>query len=168
MNFKNTVLIMTSNIGARQIRGQGNLGFTKPDGEVSYSKMKDTVMDEVKKVFNPEFTNRIDEIIVFRPLDKSHLEKIVEILLDQVRDRLREQEMSLSLTPGATALIIDRGFDPALGARPLRRAIQKLVEDPLAEMVLRGKLHRGAEVRISKKGDELLLEERVPETSRRD
>ncbi|MBK8230403.1 MAG: ATP-dependent Clp protease ATP-binding subunit [Candidatus Eisenbacteria bacterium] len=168
VNFKNTVLIMTSNIGARQIRGQGNLGFTKPDGEVSYSKMKDTVMDEVKKVFNPEFTNRIDEIIVFRPLDKSHLEKIVEILLDQVRDRLREQEMSLSLTPGATALIIDRGFDPALGARPLRRAIQKLVEDPLAEMVLRGKLHRGAEVRISKKGDELLLEERVPETSRRD
>jgi len=168
VNFKNTVLIMTSNIGARQIRGQGSLGFQKPGAEVSYGKMKETVMDEVKKVFNPEFTNRLDEIIVFRPLEKSHLEKIVEILLDQVRDRLREQEMALSVTPGALAVIIDKGFDPALGARPLRRAIQKLVEDPLAEMVLRGKIHKGAEIRISKKGDELLLEERVPETSRRE
>ncbi len=163
VNFKNTVLIMTSNIGARQIRGQGKLGFQKPGDDVTYSQMKELVMDEVKKVFNPEFLNRIDELIVFRPLEKTHLEKIVEILLDQVRDRLKEQEMTLNITPGATSLIIDRGFDPALGARPLRRAIQKMVEDPLAEMVLRGKLRRGAEIRISKKGDELLLEEKATE-----
>ncbi len=163
VNFKNTVLIMTSNIGARLIRGQGRLGFQRPDSEVTYNQMKSTVMEEVKKVFNPEFLNRIDEIIVFRGLEKPHMEKIIEILLDQVRERLTAHELTLSVTPSALQLLIEKGFDPALGARPLRRAIQKLIEDPLADMLLRGKLRRGTEVRISKRGEELAIEERSPE-----
>ncbi|MDM7916950.1 MAG: ATP-dependent Clp protease ATP-binding subunit, partial [Candidatus Eisenbacteria bacterium] len=165
VNFKNTVLIMTSNIGARLIRGQGKMGFQRPDAEVSYGQMKNTVMDEVRKVFNPEFLNRIDELIVFRPLEKFHMERIVEILLDQVRDRLKAHNMTLTITPGALALLLDKGFDAALGARPLRRAIQRLIEDPLADQFLRGKVHPGAEVRITKRGDELIIEERTADSA---
>ncbi len=168
VNFKNTVIIMTSNIGARLIRGQGKMGFQKADSEVTYQQMKSTVMEEVKKVFNPEFTNRLDEIIVFRALERSHMERIVEILLDQVRVRLQEHNMTLTITPGALALLIEKGFDPALGARPLRRSIQRLVEDPLAEHLLRGKLRPGCEVRITKRGEELVFEERGTETAAKD
>jgi len=163
VNFKNAVLIMTSNIGARQIRGHGRLGFQKQDSEVTYQQMKSTVMEEVKKVFNPEFLNRIDEIIVFHPLERTHMERIVEILLDQVRTRLKDHGLTLNVTPGAITVLLDKGFDPALGARPLRRAIQRLIEDPLADLLLRGKIRPGCEVRISKRGDELAIEERTPE-----
>ncbi|MBD3163509.1 MAG: AAA domain-containing protein [Candidatus Eisenbacteria bacterium] len=165
VNFKNTVLIMTSNIGARLIRGQGRLGFQQQDKEITYGQMKATVMDEVRKIFNPEFLNRIDEIIVFKGLDRPELEKIVEILLNQVRERLKEKEIQLSLTPGALNLLLEKGYEPALGARPLRRAIQKLIEDPLADLVMRGGIKPGGEVKISKRGDELAFEERVPETT---
>jgi ATP-dependent Clp protease ATP-binding subunit ClpC len=168
VNFKNTVIIMTSNIGARLIRGQGKMGFQKADSEVTYQQMRSTVMEEVKKIFNPEFTNRLDEIIVFRSLERSHMERIVEILLDQVRARLQEHNMTLTITPGALALLIEKGFDPALGARPLRRAIQRLVEDPLADHLLRGKLHSGCEVRITKRGEELVFEERGAESAAKD
>ena len=160
VSFKNSVIIMTSNIGARQIRGKGKLGFSRPDADLQYGTMRDTVMDEVKKIFNPEFLNRIDEIIVFHSLDRTHIEKIVEILLDQVRDRLAEQDVTMALTPGAVGVIIDHGFDPDLGARPLRRAIQKLIEDPLSEMVLKGRIKPGSEIKITKKGNELAIEER--------
>ncbi len=165
VNFKNTVLIMTSNIGARLIRGQGKLGFQQQDVEVTYAQMKATVMDEVRKVFNPEFLNRIDEIIVFKGLDRPELEKIVEILLNQVRDRLAEREITLTMTPGALNLLLDKGYEPALGARPLRRAIQKLIEDPLAELVMKGKIHTGGEIKISKRGDELAFDEKVSEVT---
>jgi ATP-dependent Clp protease ATP-binding subunit ClpC len=165
VNFKNTVLIMTSNIGARLIRGQGRLGFQKQDADVSYSQMKATVMDEVRKVFNPEFLNRIDEIIVFKGLERPELEKIIEILLNQVRDRLKESEIALTMTPGAVTLLLDKGFEPALGARPLRRAIQKLIEDPLAELVMKGKIRAGTEVKVSKRGDDLVFEEKTAEVS---
>jgi ATP-dependent Clp protease ATP-binding subunit ClpC len=168
VDFKNTVIIMTSNIGARLIRGQGKMGFQKTDSEVTYQQMRSTVMEEVKKVFNPEFTNRLDEIIVFRALERSHMERIVDILLDQVRVRLRDHNMTLTITPGALALLMDKGFDPALGARPLRRAIQRLVEDPLADHLLRGKLRPGCEVRITKRGEELFFEERGAESAAKD
>ncbi len=168
VNFKNTVLIMTSNIGARLIRGQGQMGFQRPDGEVSYQQMKSTVMEEVRKVFNPEFLNRLDEIIVFRPLDRSHMEKIVEILLNEVRGRLTEHNLTLTATPGALNLLLEKGFDPALGARPLRRAIQRLIEDPMADLLLRGKMKPGSEVRITKRGDELAIDTRAPEMTPKD
>jgi len=173
VSFKNTVIILTSNIGARQIRGKGKLGFGKTDHEVQYDSMKDVVMDEVKKVFNPEFLNRIDDIIVFRSLEREHIEEIVKILLDQVNERITEQEMKMTVTPGALSLLIDNGYDPDLGARPLRRAIQKMVEDPLAEMVLKGKIKAGSEFRVEKKGDEIVIEqvaveERAPEVSQQE
>ena len=160
VSFKNTVLIMTSNIGARLIRGQGRLGFQKEDADVTYESMKHTVMDEVRKVFNPEFLNRIDEIIVFRSLEREHMEEIVKILIREVNDRLKDRNMRISLTPGALSHLIDKGFDPSLGARPLRRAIQRLVEDPLSEMVLKGKFGPGTEVRIVKRGSELAFDEK--------
>lgn len=168
VSFKNTVLIMTSNIGARLIRGQGRLGFQKHDAEVSYEQMKNTVMDEVKKVFNPEFLNRIDETLVFRPLDRSHMEEIVKILIREVNERLEDRKMKISLTPGAMNHLIDKGFDPSLGARPLRRAIQRLIEDPLSEMVLKGSFGPESEIRVVKRGNDLAFEEKEPSSNERD
>jgi ATP-dependent Clp protease ATP-binding subunit ClpC len=158
VNFKNTVLIMTSNLGTRQIKG-ASLGFRKPDEGTTYSKMKDTVMDEVKRTFNPEFLNRIDEIIVFRALDVEDMQKIVKILLDQVGTRLKRKDISLNFTQEALDFLIEKGFDPALGARPLRRTIQRLVEDPLAELVLRGIIREKCTVEVARKGDEITFSE---------
>ncbi|MBU1949831.1 MAG: ATP-dependent Clp protease ATP-binding subunit [Candidatus Eisenbacteria bacterium] len=160
VSFKNTVLIMTSNIGARLIRGQGRMGFLQEDSEVTYESMKNTVMDEVRKVFNPEFLNRIDEILVFRSLEREHLEEIVKILISEVNNRLGDRKMKISLTAGAINLLLERGFEPSLGARPLRRAIQREIEDPLSEMVLKGKFGHGTEIRILKRGGELIFEEK--------
>lgn len=159
VDFKNTVLIMTSNIGSRQIKGGGGLGFQQADDKAVYETMKNTVMDEAKRIFNPEFLNRIDELIVFRTLEKSHMEQIVHILLSDVEKRLAENDMGLEVTPEAVNLLVESGFDSYLGARPLRRAIQKLVEDPLAVLVLQDQFSRGSKIRIKRSGDELAFEE---------
>jgi len=161
VNFKNTVLIMTSNLGARQIGGRSQLGFGKSDDESTYDKMKGSVIEEVKRTFNPEFLNRIDDVIVFRALGKKEMEQIVHILLDEVTKRVAEQDLHLTITPPAAQLLVEKGFDPNLGARPLRRAIQRLVEDPLAMLVLERKFKPGSHVRIGRKADELVFEEKV-------
>ncbi len=158
VNFKNTVLIMTSNLGTRQIKGS-SLGFQKPDEATTYDKMKGAVMDEVKRTFNPEFLNRIDEIIVFRALDVQDMQQIVKILLDQVDTRLKRKDIRLNFTQEALDFLIEKGFDPALGARPLRRTIQRLVEDPLSELVLRGVVRDGCTVEVGRKGDEISFRE---------
>jgi len=158
VNFKNTVLIMTSNLGAQQIGGKANLGFARDDPGESYQRMRGAVMDEVKRAFNPEFLNRIDEVIVFRALGRPEIEEIVRILVDEVRVRLREHKLDIQLTTPALSLIVDKGFDPRMGARPLRRALQRMIEDPLAELVLAGKFPRGRSVRVGRKGDELTFE----------
>jgi ATP-dependent Clp protease ATP-binding subunit ClpC len=158
VNFKNTVLIMTSNLGAQQIGGKANLGFARDDLEEAHDRMRNTVMDEVKRAFNPEFLNRVDEIIVFHSLGRKEIDEIVRILLRDVQDRLIEHELDIQLTPNAVSLLVEQGFNPRMGARPLRRAIQRLVEDPLAELVLAGKLPSGRVVRIARKGDELTFE----------
>jgi ATP-dependent Clp protease ATP-binding subunit ClpC len=160
VNFKNTVLIMTSNLGARQIRGTGTLGFQKADERTTYDKMKGTVLDEVKKTFNPEFLNRIDEIIVFRALDLKDMEQIIQILLDQVQNRLKGKGIRLTFTQEALDFLMEKGFDPSLGARPLKRTLQRHVEDPLSELVLSGAIGEQAEVEVSRKGDELAFRER--------
>jgi ATP-dependent Clp protease ATP-binding subunit ClpC len=159
VSFKNCVLIMTSNIGARRMRGRGSLGFARQDGEVTYERMKQTVMEEVRKVFNPEFLNRLDEVLVFRSLTRKHMERIVEILMGQVGVRLHDLGIELNLTRQATELLLDKGFDPDLGARPMRRAIQRYIEDPLSEFVLKGKFSEGSVVRVTKKGEALAFEE---------
>jgi len=161
VDFKNTVLIMTSNIGARMIKGAGGaLGFRTDAVKTNYDSMRTMVLDEVKKVFNPEFLNRVDELIVFKPLGRPEMEKIVYLLMARVQERLREHQIELITSDEALELLVDRGFDPSLGARPLRRAIQKLIEDPLSEMVLRGAVKDGATVRVMRKEDELEFEAR--------
>jgi ATP-dependent Clp protease ATP-binding subunit ClpC len=160
VDFKNTVIIMTSNLGGRQIvTGARGLGFTKAEGGAQqFSAIKTTVQDELKRTFNPEFLNRIDDVIVFHALTREDMRAIVEILFGQLRERLRAQEVNLEISPEATDLLIERGFDPALGARPLKRAIQRLLEDPLAEFILRGQLPGGARIRVGRKGEELQFE----------
>ena len=160
VDFKNTILIMTSNIGARQIGLHIPLGFSKSGDEaVSYDKMKETVLGELKRVFNPELLNRLDEVIVFHQLSKDDLRKIVDLMLDRLQQQLSERKISLTLDQNAKDFLIDRGYDPTFGARPLRRAIQRYVEDPLAEEVLKGRFPEGGTLRIKLEGDALTFEE---------
>jgi ATP-dependent Clp protease ATP-binding subunit ClpC len=157
VDFKNTVVIMTSNLGGRQILSGGkHLGFKQAEeGAQQFAAIKTTVQDELKRAFNPEFLNRIDDVIVFHALSRDNMRQIVEILLGQVKERLVAQDIHLDITPEAVELLISKGFDPSLGARPLKRAIQRHLEDPLAEFILRGQLPAGAQVRVERKGDEL-------------
>ena len=160
VDFKNTILIMTSNIGARQIGLHIPLGFSKSGDEaVSYDKMKETVLGELKRVFNPELLNRLDEVIVFHQLSKDDLRKIVDLMLDRLQQQLGERKISLAVDQDAKDFLIDRGYDPTFGARPLRRAIQRYVEDPLAEEVLKGRFPEGGTLRITLEGDALTFEE---------
>jgi ATP-dependent Clp protease ATP-binding subunit ClpC len=149
VDFRNTVIIMTSNLGAQHLRSTGSFGFTAAENEEeSYEKMKERVLDEMKKAFRPEFINRLDEIIVFRPLNKDELYQIVSLLINRVRKTLREHEVDIELTEAAKEVIAKEGYDPAFGARPLRRAIQRLVEDQLSEEMLKGTFKKGEVVLI--------------------
>jgi len=159
VDFKNTVIIMTSNLGGRQILSGGkHLGFKQAEGATAqFAEIKSTVQEELKRAFNPEFLNRIDDVIVFHALTREDMRAIVAILLGQVRERLRAQEILLDITPEAIELLIQKGFDQSLGARPLKRAIQRLLEDPLSEFILRGQLPAGAAIRVAPKDDELVF-----------
>jgi len=159
VDFKNTILILTSNIGARQITMHAPMGFTTGSQEQSYAKMKETVLAELKKTFNPEFMNRIDEVIVFHPLSKEHMRKIVDLMLQRLQSQLDEKRITLMMSDDAKEFIIDKGYDPQFGARPLRRAIQRYVEDLLAEEMLRGGLTEGSTVRVKAGVDVLTAEE---------
>ncbi len=160
VDFKNTILIMTSNIGARQIGLHATMGFAKGGDEaVTYDKMKDTVLGELKRVFNPELLNRLDEVIVFHQLSKNELCKIVDLMLARLQLQLAERKILLAVDDSAKEFLINRGFDPTLGARPLRRAIQRYVEDRLAEEVLRGRFAEGGTLRVKLEGDALTFEE---------
>ncbi len=150
VDFKNTILIMTSNVGAREIGVHTSLGFAKGgDEDVTYGKMKDTVMGELKRVFNPEFLNRVDETIVFHQLTKDHLRRIVDLMLERLQRQLGEKKIQLQIDEVAKDFLINQGYDPKFGARPLRRAIQRHVEDALAEEVLKGRFPGGGEIRIT-------------------
>jgi len=157
VDFRNTVIIMTSNLGGRQIVSGGkHLGFKQAEGTAAqFQSIKSTVQDELKRTFNPEFLNRIDDVIVFHALTRDDMRSIVGILLGQVKERLRVQEIQLDVSPESIELLIDRGFDPALGARPLKRAIQKYLEDPFAEFILRGQWPAGARIKVERANDQL-------------
>ncbi len=163
VDFKNTILIMTSNVGAEIIRKRGSLGFKAIKEEISYEEMSRLLLEEVKKTFKPEFLNRLDEVIVFKPLNKEALAKIVEIEISYTNARLGEQGISIELTPEAEEFFIEKGFDPVFGARPLKRVIQRFLEDPLAEEIIRGKFVRKEKegvikIVVKRKGDELIFE----------
>jgi len=159
VDFKNTILIMTSNVGARQISVHAPMGFTKGGEEHTYEKMKETVLGELKKTFNPEFMNRVDEVIVFRALMREHMGQIVELMLQRLKSQLVEKQMTLEVSDDAKEFLINKGYDPQLGARPLRRAIQRHVEDLLAEEMLRGTISEGSTVRVKAGVDQLEAEE---------
>ncbi len=148
IDFKNTVLIMTSNLGARDITKGGGLGFHSQDPKSSYVVMRDKVKEEVERAFNPEFLNRVDDTIVFHPLTREEIGEIVHILLKEVRERLAEEELSLRLTEEAVGFLVERGFDVKFGARPLRRAIQRYLEDPLSEKILLAEFSAGDEIEV--------------------
>ena len=143
VDFRNTVVIMTSNVGAEALKYQKNLGFNIVTSESSHKNMKGTMLEELKKAFRPEFLNRIDEMIVFHSLEKEHLKEIVSYMASSLTKRLKEQNIELELTPAALEKIADEGYDPQYGARPLRRALQKHVEDRLSEELLKGTLLTG-------------------------
>ncbi|MBI3324997.1 MAG: ATP-dependent Clp protease ATP-binding subunit [Candidatus Omnitrophica bacterium] len=163
VDFRNTVLIMTSNIGAELLKKQGGLGFAPAKEEVTFEKMKTQLMDEVKRAFKPEFLNRIDEVIVFHPLTREDLVKIVEMEISYVRERLREQGIIVEPDQSAKEFLVEKGFDPVFGARPLRRVIQRFVEDPLAEEVIARRFKPGSPVRIFRKGERLEFEGELAE-----
>ena len=161
IDFKNTVLIMTSNLGARDITKGGALGFHAADPMSSYEVMRDKVKEEIERAFNPEFLNRIDDTIVFHPLDREQIALIVHILLRDVRERLAEEELTLRVTDDAVEFLVEKGYDQKFGARPLRRAIQRYLEDPLSEKILLSQFGAGAEieVEVDPEGDRLTLRE---------
>ena len=155
VNFKNTILIMTSNLGTKDLEKAGGLGFKKADKKTIREKMEESIHEEIKKTFNPEFVNRLDEIVIFNPLDRKEIIQIVDIQMNEIVPRLKEREIGVSLTPGAKALLAEKGYDPTYGARQLKRTIQKMIEDPLSEEILQGKYREGSQIRVSKKGDSL-------------
>jgi ATP-dependent Clp protease ATP-binding subunit ClpC len=153
VDFKNTVIIMTSNLGTADLRKKA-IGFTEDSDALSYEKMKEKVTDALKQHFRPEFLNRIDEVIVFHELTMDEVKSIVDLMLERVREQLDSQSLDLALTDAAKELLASEGYDPQLGARPLRRAIQRLLEDPLSEKVLFGEFSAGSTVLVDADGDE--------------
>jgi len=157
VDFRNTVLIMTSNVGASHLKQTGPLGFTQPTADDSYKAMKERVMEALKKSFRPEFLNRIDETIVFHALEKEHIKEIVGLMLKELEKRLEENELKLEVKEEAKEVLAKEGFDPTYGARPLRRAIQKLIEDPLAEEMLKGTYKAEGKVIVDAENGEIVL-----------
>ena len=156
VDFKNTVIVMTSNAGAHTLKKQRSMGFGgSENSERTYENMKENIMGEVKNIFRPEFLNRVDEIIVFHALEQPEIDAIARLLLKQVCGRLSDRGIELDVEEDAVSLISRAGYDLQYGARPLRRAIQRMVEDALSEEILLGRIRLGDRVRVSAEGEKL-------------
>jgi ATP-dependent Clp protease ATP-binding subunit ClpC len=155
IDFRNTIIIMTSNVGAELLKKQTSLGFGAAKLDESHEGMRSKVMEETKRVFKPEFLNRLDDIIVFHSLQKSDLEHIVDLEVKKVIDRLKAKDITIVLEPDAKEFLITKGYDPQYGARPMRRAVERYLEDPVAEEILRGSYQPGQELHVVKDGDKL-------------
>ena len=159
IDFRNTIIIMTSNVGASTIKRQTSLGFgAMAEGEADFEGMKEKILEETKRYFKPEFLNRLDDLVVFHMLEKVDLNQIVDLEVSKLVKRLKEKEIDLTLTAEARELLANKGFDPAYGARPMRRAVERFLEDPLAESLLRGDVKPGDLVNVTKKTDSEELE----------
>ena len=166
IDFRNTIIIMTSNVGASTIKRQTSLGFgAMNEDEADFEGMKGKILEEAKKYFKPEFLNRLDEQVVFHMLEKGDLNHIVDLEVDKLVKRLKEKDVALVLASEARDFLSEKGFDPAYGARPMRRAVERFLEDPLAEAILRGDVKAGDTVTVVKKADsdELRFENHRPE-----
>ncbi|MFH1398332.1 MAG: ATP-dependent Clp protease ATP-binding subunit [Candidatus Omnitrophota bacterium] len=159
VDFKNSIVIMTSNVGAELIRKSGSIGFKSQKDEVTYQGMKDKLLEEVKHTFKPEFLNRIDDIIVFRPLVKEDLQKIIDIEIGFLAGRLKEHKLSLEVSAEAKDFLIEKGFDQVFGARPLKRTIQRFLEDSLSSDIISKKFKEGSIIRVERRNTELVFEE---------
>ncbi len=166
VNFKNAIIIMTSNVGAKFLKKGTGMGFAKSTAENEYARMQNSIQEEVKKVFNPEFINRIDDLIVFRSLDKEDLTEIVDILIDDLQKRLDEQNITINIDKKAKHFIIEDNYDAMLGARPLRRSIQRLVEDELAEKLLYGEIQLNSTVKVTLDDDKLSFSSKTKRKTR--
>ena len=165
VNFKNTIIIMTSNVGASRIENVSKLGFAVSDDveQDRYEKLKDTVMEEMKKAFRPEFLNRVDDIIVFAHLNKDEVRKIADIMLNDLIKRIKEQELTMEVTDEVKDYLAKDGYSENYGARPLRRLIQKKIEDPIAEEILTGEYKHGDTIRLKLDNDRIVFERITPE-----
>ncbi len=159
VDFKNAVLIMTSNVGARMIDKGMSLGFHQNTEVDQYARMKDDITTELKRTFNPEFLNRVDEVVIFHPLEKQHLVKIIDILINEVNQRLADRGIQIELTPEVKKWLIKQGYQPTYGARPMRRCIQKRIEDPLSEEILKGRFKEVKKIKVVLKDDTPAFEE---------
>jgi ATP-dependent Clp protease ATP-binding subunit ClpC len=148
VDFKNTILIMTSNLGTSLIGKRVSPGFLQETDEAGYEKMKERVMEELKRAFRPEFLNRIDETVVFHPLAMEHIEQIIRLMIARINKQLEEKGIELLLTRAAEQSLVEKGFDATYGARQLRRTIQKHIEDPLAEAIVRGQVSEAARIEV--------------------
>jgi len=162
VDFRNTIILMTSNVAAEHLMREMSIGFKRSDDEAKnaeeeYQKMKEKVLDQLKKTFRPEFLNRIDAVVVFRALTKEQIRQIVELMLGQVQERLAEHEVKLEATDEAKDLLAKEGYDPHFGARPLRRVIQTMIEDPLSEAILGGEFKPGDMVLLEVEEDKIKL-----------
>jgi len=166
VDFKNTIIIMTSNLGTRDIQKGPAIGFAaRPDEKLTYEKMKERVMEELKRSFRPEFLNRIDEVIVFHSLSREDVKRIVDLMMKRVREQLKSKDLDIELSDAAKELLAEKGYDPALGARPLRRTIQRMVEDPLSEKLLYKEFRAGQTVIVDAQDGEITFEAPVsPDT----
>jgi ATP-dependent Clp protease ATP-binding subunit ClpC len=164
VDFRNAILIMTSNIGAATISRSTPLGFSVTDETgMSYEDMKSRIMGELKKVFRPELLNRIDEVIVFHKLTKEEITRIVDLLLVRLQNQMSDHGLAMRLTDEAKDLLVEQGYDPTMGARPLRRAIQRLIEDPLSDRLLSKDFPEGSTVVLDRDGEEMKLVIQEPE-----
>ena len=155
IDFRNTIIIMTSNVGAELLKKQTSLGFGAAKLDESHEGMRDKVMEETKRVFKPEFLNRLDDIIVFHSLQKSDLEQIVDLEVTKVGDRLKAKDITMVLESDAKEFLIIKGYDPQYGARPMRRAVERYLEDPVAEEILRGSYEPGQHLLVVRDGEKL-------------
>ena len=159
VNFRNTVLILTSNVGTKRLKQGKTMGFAADKGEMhDYDAMKDKVMTDVKKVFNPEFLNRLDETIVFHPLTREDIIQILDIMMKRVNSRLEEKNIALTLSDEVKEKLAEEGYDPEYGARPLRRVIQRRIEDPLSYALISGEIHENSEIEAHLKEGEITFD----------
>jgi len=163
VDFKNTIIIMTSNIGAERVAKQESLGFRRGGEDISHEKMKQMLKEELEKHFRPEFLNRVDDIVFFKALTREDLKGIIDIELAHVRERIQAKGHTLTLTDSAKEFIIDQGYNPEFGARPLRRAIERLVEDPLSENLLAGRFPEGVGILVDTADNHLVFKEKKKE-----
>ena len=162
VSFRNTIILLTSNVGAETIKKQTSLGFTPVKDETSYERMRDKILDEAKRAFRPEFLNRLDDVIVFRSFTKPDLIEILDLEIIKVVDRLKKKKMQLELDAQAKDFLVEKGYDPTYGARPMRRAVERHLEDPLAEELLKGSLHDNEPVQVTVENGKLVFHQNVP------